>query len=311
MNLEQAMAGIKVGEPKVYGGLAVFPLMGETNGKRDYLTLNEAFDRRGIEISEVSEGGSVPELRLKNKLGQDVFAADGETLLGAKQNRVLNSSIYVKAKSEIVIPVSCVERGRWSYQSRNFQSSEYSEFLSSRASKMSSVASSLKMTGTDRRSDQSAVWEAMDDRCADFQAHAPTRSMADIYESRREPLEKYLKEFRPQPNQVGLACAIDGNTAGIELFEDSGVFHQFFEKLVRAYAAEVVFESKIATMVPDKTALEDLLHRVATTRWDEYPAVGSGKELRTKMGQLNGSALDVDGRLLHLAVLRDQGRIRH
>lgn len=108
-----------------------------------------------------------------------------------------------------------------------------------------------------------------------------------------------------------MACAIDGNTAGIELFEDPGVFHQFFDKLVRAYAAEVVFESKIATMVPDKNALHELLHRVAKTRWDEYPAVGSGKELRTKMGQLNGSALDVDGRLLHMAVLRDQRHTSH
>ncbi len=311
MNLEQAMAGIKVGEPMVYGGLAVFPLMGETHGKRDYLTLNEAFDRSGIEISEVSEGGSVAELRLKNKLDQDVFAADGETLLGAKQNRVLNSSIYVKANTEIVIPVSCVERGRWSYQQRNFRSSEYSEFLSSRAAKMSSVASSLKMTGTDRRSDQGAVWEAVSERCADFGAHSLTDSLHDVYDARRESLDRYLKEFRPQPDQVGLACAIDGNTAGIELFEDPGVFHQFFDKLVRAYAAEVVFESKIATMVPDKNALKDLLHRIAESQWDEYPAVGRGKELRTKMGRLNGSALDVDGRLLHMAVLRDQGRTRH
>ena len=311
MNLEQAMAGIKVGEATVYGGLAVFPLIGGNPGKRDYFTLNEAFQKKGIEISEVSEGGSVPELRLKNNLDKDVFAADGEALLGAKQNRVLNSSIYVKAKSEIVIPVSCVERGRWGYQSRNFRSSEYSEFLSSRAAKMSSVASSLKMTGTDRRSDQGAVWEAMDQRCDDFQAHAPTRSMADIYEARREPLEKYLKEFRPQPKQVGLACAIDGNTAGIELFEDPQVFQQFFDKLVRAYAAEVVFESRIATMVPDTNALKDLLHRITKSQWDEYPAVGSGKELRMKMGQLNGSALEVDGRLLHMVLLRNSGRTMH
>ena len=121
MNLEQAMAGIKVGEPTVYGGLAVFPLMGGTNRKTGLPDAKRGVRPSGIEISEVSEGGSVPELRLKNKLDQDVFAADGETLLGAKQNRVLNSSIYVKASAEIVIPVSCVEQGRWSYQSRNFQ----------------------------------------------------------------------------------------------------------------------------------------------------------------------------------------------
>jgi hypothetical protein len=76
MNLEQAMTGIKVGDPAVYGGLAVFPLIGGNPGKRDYLTLNEALVVEGVTVSEVSEGGHVPELRLKNNLDKDVFAAD-------------------------------------------------------------------------------------------------------------------------------------------------------------------------------------------------------------------------------------------
>lgn len=311
MNLEQAMAGIKVGEATVYGGLAVFPLIGTKTVSRDYLTLNEAFQKEGILIAEVSESGSVPELRLKNRLDKDVFAADGEALLGAKQNRVLNVSFYVKAGDEVVIPVSCVERGRWSYRQRDFRASQLNEFVSSRATKMASVGASLKRTGTDRYSDQGAVWAEMSSKCAEFKADAPTHSMDDIYEASRPALDQYLEHIRMQPNQVGLACAIDGKTAGVEMFEDTEVFNQFFHKLVRAYAAEVVMDNRIATMVPDKNALEDLLHRVATSRWDEYPAVGSGKELRTKMGRLNGSALDVDGRLLHMAVLRDQSRTRH
>jgi hypothetical protein len=311
MSLQQAMAGIEVGETMVHGGLAVFPLIGDGARKRDYLILTEALKKEGVRISEVSEGGSVPALRLKNLLDQDIFAADGETLIGAKQNRVLNSSIYVKAKDEIVIPVSCVERGRWRYQRRDFRSSEYSEFLSSRASKMSSVASSLKMTGTDRRSDQGAVWAAMDDRCADFEAHAPTGSMADIYESRRETLDEYLKHMHLQPNQVGMAVAIDGKTAGIEFFEDPTVFGQFFDKLMRAYAAEVVLENRIATVVPDKEALEHLLSRISRARCEEYAAVGSGRELRFQLGALSGSALDVDNRFLHFVLLRGRGRTRH
>ncbi len=161
MNLEQAITGIKVGDPAVYGGLAVFPLIGGNPGKRDYLTLTEALLEKGVTVSEVSEDGSVPELRLKNNLDKDVFAADGETLLGAKQNRVLNSSIYVKAGDEVIIPVSCVEQGRWSYRKRDFQASEHSEFVSSRAAKMASVGASLERCADERFSDQGAVWAAM------------------------------------------------------------------------------------------------------------------------------------------------------
>ena len=305
MNLEQAMTGIKVGDATVYGGLAVFPLIGDNPGKRDYFTLSEAFQKQGIDISEVSEGGSVPELKFKNNLDKDVFAADGEALLGAKQNRVLNSSIYVKAGDEIIIPVSCVEAGRWRYEQRNFWTSMlYNEFVSSRAEKMASVASSLKCSGWDRHSDQSAVWDEMSAKRSYFQADAPTGSMDDVYEAARPSLDEYLNHIRTQPNQVGLACAIDGRTAGIEMFEDTSVFNQFFHKLIRAYAAEVAMDDRIATVVPDKDGVHQLLHKVSHIKCDEYEAVGSGKELRFKTGQLNGSALEVDGRLLHMVLLR-------
>ena len=311
MNLEQAMTGIKVGDPAVYGGLAVFPLIGGNPGKRDYLTLNEALVVEGVTVSEVSEGGHVPELRLKNNLDKDVFAADGEALLGAKQNRVLNSSIYVKAGDEVIIPVSCVEQGRWSYRQRNFQASEHSEFVSSRAAKMGSVASSLRRSGWDRESDQGAVWQQMEAKRTYFQAEAPTGSMADVYDSARPSLDEYVKHIRIQPNQVGLACAIDGKTAGIEMFEDTSVFNQFFHKLVRAYAAEVVNDDRITTMVPDRAALRQLLSKLSRIPCDEYDAVGSGKELRFKTGRLNGSALEVDGRLLHAVLLRNNSRAMH
>ena len=311
LDLKQAMTDINVGEATVYGGLAVFPLIGKSTVSREYFTLTEALREKGVEVSEVSESGSVPELKLKNNLDKDVFAADGEALLGAKQNRVLNSSIYVKAGREINIPVSCVEAGRWRYQRRDFQASEHSEFVSSRAVKMASVGASLKRGGWDRQSDQGEVWRQVNAKREYFQANAPSGSMSDVYAAGRKSLDEYLQHIRIQPNQVGLACAINGRTAGMEMFEETGVFHQFFEKLIRAYAAEVVNEDNFVTTVPDPSAVRRLLDKVAHVKCDEYEAVGSGKELRFRTGQLNGSALEVDGKLLHMVLLRDNSRTMH
>ena len=135
--------------------------------------------------------------------------------------------------------------------------------------------------------------------------------MFDVYDAGRPSLDQYLEHIRMQPNQVGLACAIDGKTAGIELFEDTSVFNQFFRKLVRAYAAEVVNDDRIATMVPDKAALHRLLHKIAHVKCDEYEAVGSGKELRFQLGDLSGSALNAGGKLLHFVLLRNNRRMSH
>ena len=52
----------------------------------------------------------------------------------------------------------------------------------------------------------------------------------------------------------------------------------------------------------------DLLRRIAKARTSKYEAVGSGNELRFKVGNLSGSALDVDGHLLHLVALRSHRR---
>jgi len=78
----------------------------ESKGSRFYLTLDQALGGGWAEITEISEQGSVPELRVTNKGAKAVFILDGEELVGSKQNRVVNLSILVPATSKLTIPVS-------------------------------------------------------------------------------------------------------------------------------------------------------------------------------------------------------------
>ncbi len=68
--------------------------------------------------------GSVPDLRVINRAEKMVLILDGEELVGAKQNRIVNTTILVAAQSTLVIPVSCVEQGRWSYRTLSFESQD-------------------------------------------------------------------------------------------------------------------------------------------------------------------------------------------
>ncbi|MCK5767239.1 MAG: hypothetical protein KAH35_02545, partial [Candidatus Atribacteria bacterium] len=114
------IAGISFGELQGFKNLQIIPLF--TTGEEGpvYLTLKEALEKRVLVVKEVSAEASVPELKVINNADVPVFLLDGEELAGAKQNRVLNTSILVKEKSELIIPVSCTEQGRWSYQTDSF-----------------------------------------------------------------------------------------------------------------------------------------------------------------------------------------------
>ena len=50
-------------------------------------------------VTEVSESGSVPTLLLDNTADEALFLLDGEELIGAKQNRILNTTILIAAGS--------------------------------------------------------------------------------------------------------------------------------------------------------------------------------------------------------------------
>src|SRR5262245_32415074 len=116
-SITEALANLRLGEPAAFRNLIVFPLFGCNDRAPEYLTLDEALEQGLARVTEVSEGGSVPELAFENDGARRVLLVDGEELVGARQNRVLNLSILVAPKSKVVIPVSCVEQGRWRYAS--------------------------------------------------------------------------------------------------------------------------------------------------------------------------------------------------
>src|SRR5262245_14278026 len=110
--LQPLLSEIRLNESVSFKNLTLNALTGPSC-EPDYLTLDEALDSNTAHVTEVSESGSVPELVFKNEHDRAVLLVDGEELIGAKQNRILNISILVPARSTLTIPVSCVEAGRW------------------------------------------------------------------------------------------------------------------------------------------------------------------------------------------------------
>ncbi len=145
------LATILTGEPVTHGTLAVIPLLAPNLDDPDWLTLEEAGAR--ARVTEVSEAGSVPFLKVANGADRPLLLLDGEELIGAKQNRILNTTVLVAAHTEVTIPVSCVEQGCWGYRGRQFRPGDASLYASLRAQKAAHVSQSVR-AGRGHRADQ-------------------------------------------------------------------------------------------------------------------------------------------------------------
>jgi hypothetical protein len=303
--IADTISKVKVGEAKTFKNLTVFPILGAVGAAADYITLDEALAEKVASVTEVDESGSVPELKFTNSSDSRVFLLDGEELIGAKQNRVLNLSILVPAGKTIVIPVSCVESGRWHHRSREFASAPRAHYAAGRAEKMSQVSASLRSSGL-RTSDQAEVWQNISNKFSRFRASSATSAMSDIYEQRSGRLEKYLSSFSTVEGQVGAMFAIDGKIIGFDLFDCPDTLGKLFPKLLRSYGLDALDRAISAPKAaeraspPGQLEAEAFLEAAAKTQGEEFPAVGEGRDLRLKTPGLAGAALESNERIVHL-----------
>jgi hypothetical protein len=140
--IAKTLGSILAGKPQSHGALTIIPILAPMQAEPEWLTLAEAGDR--VRITEVGEEGSVPDLRVANLEDLPLLLLDDEQLVGAKQNRILNMTVLVAAQTEVTIPVSCVEQGRWSYRARHSAPSDFSLYAGLRAKKSAWVSRSLR-----------------------------------------------------------------------------------------------------------------------------------------------------------------------
>jgi hypothetical protein len=106
-------AAYTLGGPQVAGPLAVFPVFGP-EPRLEYRAFVQAAEF-GAFVKEVESGAVVSRLSVENPTDLPLLVYEGEEVLGAQQNRTFDVSALVPADERIVVPVTCVERGRWDH----------------------------------------------------------------------------------------------------------------------------------------------------------------------------------------------------
>jgi hypothetical protein len=298
MNLQTITKALECGPAIGVGNLTMYPLLLAGEAPVGYWTLDEALASGSVKVTEVSESGQVPELSIVNDGAVPVLVLDGEELVGAKQNRIVNLSILVPPHARLPLPVSYVEAGRWAHRSRAFAAAGRTHYASGRAMKVQQVSCSLRDTG-ERRADQGAIWNDIDAKAERMAAPSPTRAAAAMYEQSRTDLDAFQSRLEAVPRQVGAVFAINGAIVGLELFDSAATWRKSMRKIVESYGLDALDrrdeEPKRARRDPKR-----FLASVSATAVEAFPAVGLGEDLRLRAPRIAGAALAVDQQLVHL-----------
>lgn len=296
-----SLSKLEVREPVRYKALSVFPLYSNGTSPLEYLLAEEAISSSAVVVEEISEQGSVPYLRVRNLSNKRVLFLEGEELLGAKQNRVLNTTVLIAPSKELNLPVSCVERGRWHARSKTFSSSDHISSSTLRKHLKASVHRSLKEK-LGHRSDQDKVWQEVDRMDASLNVGSTTSAMNDTYQTYSQQLNEARQQIGYPGGAIGIAVAMGSKIVAVDVFDQPHTCEQMWDRLLRGHSLESITTQE-TDATPSTLEVQQFLRLFEGSTWETHPAVGEGIEQRVEQNGGMGSALLVEEIPVHVSMM--------
>lgn len=286
---------LEVGEPVYYENLTVIPVYSDRiEDHARYTTFDEALEKGWLEVTEV-EGGRVPQVNVSNRSGKYVFMMGGEILTGCRQDRLVGRDVLLRPGAKnVIVPVYCVEQGRWTYESETFSSQE------------NLGTSRLRAEGQKAGGDaQSKIWSYVSGLADRAGVASPTGRLQEVYESEEtrlkiSGLEKKMEHIpRLCPDAVGVVVGVGGAITSVDIFANPHVFRRLWPKLLKSAALAAVCERAHGGL--DQADAVGFLRRVHDKHYTRKAAVDVGFELSAADREVNVNALVYGAAVIHLA----------
>lgn len=299
-------------ESQKYKNMEVIPVKLNNIGNKDYLTLRRGIRAGFVEVTEC-EVSTVGTVLARNNASIPLVLIDGDEIVGAKQNRIMNRSLIIPPKTAMPVSVSCTEQGRWHYgrTRRNlfndydredfddrrelfehFGCSDFAADFSTRRAKSRNLY--------EDRDCQSSVWSSISDLERKTAYRSRTSALNDNYENHRSIHDNYLKHFKLEFGQSGAIFVINGQIKGLELFHNPLIYQEYHEKIFRSYIMEAITNKSFRCSSISYNELEAFLREIsyADFRCSENKGIGRHLNFANRYG--TGSVL-IDGRnLVHI-----------
>lgn len=237
------LPSLHVGHGIECGSVTVFPVWTDGNAVTDL-----GWTGNGLAIDEV-DGGNVPVLRVTNTSDTPQLILEGDLLQGGRQDRMAGETVLVMPGESIVIPVNCVEAGRWN-SGRGHRSTGLKSSYSVREARRRAVKAN-------RGDGQSDVWNTISKTEAQLGEFSSTSNFRERASLRQEKV-RHLKSMEslidfnaamsnmdnetqnspalltPLDGQRGVIIGIGGEIVAAEVFASAEAFAERWEGIAIA-----------------------------------------------------------------------------
>jgi hypothetical protein len=300
--LAEFFEGIKLEEPRFLRNLVIYPLSNGGKSNPKIKVLDDALKEKNILISELANA-QIEQVRLQNRSDYRVFVLDGEEITGAWQNRITTTAAFIDTRSEVLLPTSCVEQGRWTGD-KEFTIANSCSFPSLRAVLCKDVTNSLTKTRT-FKANQERIWQSIGNKLDSLKVQSMTSSMHDIFQRLKAELARFSESAGELSQFTGMIAACGEKIICIDLFGYKNIFARLAPKLLESYGLDAL-EKMNSASEPPTNRIEKLISQLKRVQLRRFPSVGLGDELRFQSTNVLGRALIFGNDLLHFSAFPKQ-----
>ena len=284
--------------PEYNNGIQAFKIASPAEFSKPLIELGKGLEEKVVEVVEISESGSVNNLKVVNKSNKFLLIYEGSLLEGEKQNRVVNTTLLLEPESETVIPVSCVEQGRWERKTQGFSKPDYDGNSAMRRS----LKKQIMMQKQGYSASQREIWDEVAKFATKEKMSNKTSDYSDYYQNSKKENFVFKKGLNFKTKGVFVRAY---NEDYLDYVNDQAAFSEVLERVSKGY--EVDQKEKSAEPITEpKVYFKDILNE---THQDllVQDSVGLGKDIRFEMAHHYVSVLQVEDEVLALSFCKKEG----
>jgi hypothetical protein len=304
LDLREWLGALRLAAVQQIDDFEFAPLVaGETTRAPRFVSADEALKSGQVVIRE-TDGGVVQKVEAWNRGREFVIILEGDTLVGAKQNRVVAHSVIVPPGRRVKVPVGCMERGRWSRGLGAFDLGAVKMASSMRRASVSEKVASRRL-GLGPQLDQAGLWGRVAECLSTEGLRSDTSDYHRVIEERERDIHEVIDRVVPVSDQVGMVFLWQGRLLGIELTGHPETWTSIARRTISSFvlgARSIGRAREPESAGSVRRTPGEWLAAVRDARIETKPGLGAGTDVDLSGPGFIGSGLWHEGGLAHLAV---------